>query len=514
MTNPSAPRPAVGWLLIVAFVLSIMAAPVSADVILDEELAEYEYTGGSRTIEKTNAAPGTAPISRIYLKTIQNHPELYYILIDVEGGASALDDTPVTYTINGQTHTARRYISHSRNYAGVITRSRVAVYFDEDWDIGALTGTQYIEFSSPLFTGKGHTNCGYPVESNLAWVWGGPQTNLYRYEITVSSVKPWYNHLTIQEDLSDLYHLHLKRNYGTIYPSQIDLYNGPALQFSNAANTDFDYRFPRSSVNQITLNSGVNLYTWPLGSSGPTPTNATATVYVRSTQTGALISGANITIDDTTTDPWTEVANTTLASGTGAISLPKDTGLHFTQYKVTGSAPGYTQTVPALFFRLTGPTNVLVEMDPTSGGPVNATNTYLQFYVRDAAGNGIGAANVLVGDSLKYTNAQGYAQFEVPVNATYSYTVSKLRYTSVSGTATVLDADSYPVSVTLSAGAVPTYTPIPTDPGATPTPDTRTNEEKGQEVIDLIADFALPIAILAILATLSGLLSMMMPRRR
>src|SRR5690606_22670250 len=109
-------------------------------------------------------------------------------------------------------------------------------------------------------------------------------------------------------------------------------------------------------------------------------------------------------------------------------------------------------------------------------------------------------------------------QIEVAKNASYPYSVSKSGYVTIEGTATVADGPRYVVNVVLGPGTVPTYTPGPGEtpggPGATPTPDRRTNEQKGQAVIDMIADFAEPIALLAIVATVFGLMQMMMPRRR
>src|SRR5690606_34601336 len=98
----------------------------------------------------------------------------------------------------------------------------------------------------------------------------------------------------------------------------------------------------------------------------------------------------------------------------------------------------------------------------------------------------------------------------------YPYTVSKSGYVTIEGTATVADGPRYVVNVALGPGTVPTNPPAPDPgrPGAPPTPDRRTNEQKGQAIIDLIADFAEPIALLAIVATVFGLMQMMMPRRR
>ena len=243
------------------------------------------------------------------------------------------------------------------------------------------------------------------------------------------------------------------------------------------------------------------------GDPGTFPVN----IYVKSSQTGALLADAHIVVQDTTTDPWTEVVNQTLPSGHGTFSLAKDPGLHLTQYRIGATVPGYQQVVPALFFRVTGPTNVVVEMEPLEGGPVNEDNTFLEFYVRDLNANSISNAQVFVDGKMRWTNAAGYTQFEVAKNASYPYSVSKSGYVTIEGTATVADGPRYVVNVVLGPKEIPTNPPAtdPGGPGATPTPDLRTNEEKGQAVIDMLADNAEGLGALALICLMFGLLKLM-----
>jgi len=149
------------------------------------------------------------------------------------------------------------------------------------------------------------------------------------------------------------------------------------------------------------------------------PDTSPVNVYVKSSQTGALLADARVIIKDTTTDPWREVVNQTLPSGHGAVSLAKDPGFDPTQYQISVTVPGYHQVVPALFFRVTGPTNVVVEMEPIEGGPVDENNTFLEFYVRNLDGNPVSNAQVFVDGQIRWTNAQGWIQFEVPKNTSY-----------------------------------------------------------------------------------------------
>lgn len=338
------------------------------------------------------------------------------------------------------------------------------------------------------------------------------------HKFTVSCGKNTRNHITISETDND-YNVRLQRVLDKHYSSTLSTKLSDTVYYTDSGNTNLDLYFLKSEIDSVELVTGLSTHLYPL-SPGFESTNNIVTIYIQNSQTGALLANANLIIQDTTTDPWTEVVNETLSSGQGSFSLPKDTGLHLTQYKVTATVPGYQQVVPALFARVTGPTNIVVEMEPTAGGPEDPNNAYLEFYVRDIHANGIPNANVLVDGKTRWTNGQGYTQFEVAKNATYPYTVSKSGYVTIEGTATVADGPRYVANVVLGPGTVPTYTPTlgpgetPGGPGATPTPDTRTNEQKGQAIIDLIADFAEPIAILAILATIFGLMKMMTPGRR
>src|SRR5690606_20759782 len=139
-------------------------------------------------------------------------------------------------------------------------------------------------------------------------------------------------------------------------------------------------------------------YAFPLygGETPVDPDNIPVGVYVKSSQTGALLNDARIIIKDTTTAPWSEVVNQTLPSGHGTITLAKDPGFDPTQYQISVTVPGYQQVVPALFFRVTGPMSVVVEMEPLEGGPVDENNTFLEFYVRNLDDNpvSIGRAHV------------------------------------------------------------------------------------------------------------------------
>jgi hypothetical protein len=267
-------------------------------------------------------------------------------------------------------------------------------------------------------------------------------------------------------------------------------------------------------------------YTTTLYGDSPTPPptdqSAPVTVYIQNSQTGALLADASLSILAATGGIETEIINATLPAGTGTYTLQPTGGgsPNPDYYRAVANVPGFSQIIENHSFTLTGPHDVIIEMRPDSGGPTDPERCYLEYYVRDLAANPIPAASVQCGNQIRQTNSQGYAVFEVSKNASHPWIAKKSGYVTIEGSATTGPNPRYVVNVVLGPGTVPTYTPTPgpgetpTVPGATPTPDTRTNEQKGQAIIDLIADFAEPIALLAIVATVFGLMQMMMPRRR
>ena len=257
-------------------------------------------------------------------------------------------------------------------------------------------------------------------------------------------------------------------------------------QFEVAKNTSYSYDVSKSGYVTVrgsatagdgpryTVNVVLGPKTEPTEPPITDPDTFPVNVYVKSSQTGALLADARVIIKDTTTDPWMEVVNQTLPSGHGAVSLAKDPGFNPTQYQISVTVPDYQQVVPALFFRVTGPTNVVVEMEPIEGGPVDEDNTFLEFYVRNLDGNPVSNAQVYVDGQLRWTNAQGWIQFEVAKNASYPYTVSKSGYVTIEGTTTVGDDPRYTVNVVLGPKTDPTEPPgpgVPTPPGGIPDED-------------------------------------------
>jgi hypothetical protein len=244
------------------------------------------------------------------------------------------------------------------------------------------------------------------------------------------------------------------------------------------------------------------------------------TIHDGASSSTPLLYGVGVLVEDLTAngttlldtreyriDGWTGTTN-------GRVTVSAPLG-H--QIRTTAQKDGYVSRTQTDYVQ---PTAVPLNQMPISIVLSPATTpapdqVYLIVAVTDLRSQPIQGATVSVGGRVAQTSAQGICRLSVPVNQTLSWSVKADGYLGASGIALPLDANS---QMTIQLQPDIPATPGPGDPGytpgETPTPDRRTNEQKGQAIIDLIADFAEPIALLAIVATVCGLMQMMMPRRR
>ena len=293
----------------------------------------------------------------------------------------------------------------------------------------------------------------------------------------------------------------------------IDTITGQTV-YKNSTGANINTRVYSQNIN-VTITSPTKQVYYCLfpdsGTPGPSEPSTPVTVYVRNSQTGNLLAGSHIIISASVGGEFHEVVNQTLPGGTATYTLqPTGGGLpNPDYYRLIATADGYNPYMPYIDFELDRPTNLIVMMEPITGGPVDENKTFIEFYVRDLSGNGISDASVTCGGYTLITNSAGYTQFEMPKNAIYPYTVRKSGYVTIEGTATVGDGPRYTVNVVLGPKEIPTNPPATDPPGATPTPDRRTNEEKGQAVIDMLADNAEGLGALALICLMFGLLKLM-----
>jgi hypothetical protein len=529
---------AAGILVVILFIG--LVTPASAEKIIWDYTA-YEFTDTSGYYEKSSTSAGgpNMKLDQIYMVDISLHQTLNYVVFTIPSTSVGYSDAgslldsgrhEFTYTLKDQND--KPLVVYIERFAA---STRITMFF-EDWDIESLSGIQLVDINGMYFMNVGGTGIGEnsdsfkqrPMMLTLYYADDSYYSPYLPVRVDWTSGIEWQNHIKLTElNPNPLggYEFSLTRNIdGKYSQSTCKIYNEEEIIYTDSSTTDImDRWYSLGSITQINIESPTGrVYKFPVAGGADPSEPALCHVYIQNSQTGALIADARLSILAAAGGTETEVVNATLPGGTGTYTLQPTgpTNPNPRYYKAVATVPGFTQIVENHSFTLHGPHDVIIEMRPDSGGPLDPERAYLEFYVRDFAANPIPAASIQCGGRILQTNSAGYAVFEVPKNSTHPWIAKKSGYTTIEGTATVADGPRYVVNVVLGPGTVPTHTPTlgpgetPGGPGATPTPDTRTNEQKGQEVIDLIADFALPIAILAILATLSGLLSMMMPRRR
>jgi hypothetical protein len=204
------------------------------------------------------------------------------------------------------------------------------------------------------------------------------------------------------------------------------------------------------------------------------PDGSGITVYVKNSQTGALIANANVAIDALIDGEYYSVTNRTEPSGIFSINLQPTGGgkPNPDSYRLIVTADGYNNPMPEINFTL-GDYIKYFEcfLDPIAGGPADENKTFIDFFVRDMSSNPISGATVKFGKYTLITNSAGYTVFEVDKNNNYSWTVSKSGYGALTGNAVIGDDPRHTINTVLAPVVTPTVTtPIPTSPPIGPTP--------------------------------------------
>lgn len=511
-------------LLIAATVMTVSAEEIRID-ITDERVESVSHTVGNGGISllTTNHLGG---ISVAEISTFRNPHSLIWFVgegtINLKNPYVYAETVLAEYTY-GETNIGSGYLSYYLDVDG--TNSYIVVVFDS-WNasvIGGDTGAGYIGIS--------YNTSDWNVES-FYYIYpqhpNGPAWLQFPGTYTLNSKLSFHNVITLRNQTTETYNITVQKQFETsdITRSIIKSVNktNPYIDVSSNQNIylsvpidDAPYEvatyYPpmdqwyNRSINPSTVNGD------PVDPDDPAPDSGRVTVFIQNSQTGALLANANLAILASAGGTEVEIINATLPGGTATYTLqPTGGGIpNPDYYRAVATVPGYSQIIENHSFTLNGPHDVIIEMRPDTGGPLDPDRAYLEFYVRDFSANGIAGASVQCNNQIKQTNSKGYAVFEVAKNATYPYVVKKSGYVTIEGTATVADGPRYVANVVLGPGTVPTYTPTPGPggPGATPTPDRRSNEEKGQAVINMVADNAEGIGALALVCLIMGLLKLM-----
>jgi hypothetical protein len=205
------------------------------------------------------------------------------------------------------------------------------------------------------------------------------------------------------------------------------------------------------------------------------PTTTTLTVYIKNSQTGALIANSNIVIDALVNGEYYPVVNRSEPTGIFGIDLQPTGGgpPNPDGYRLIVTADGYNNPMPVINFTVDDyKQSIYCLLDPIAGGPVDENNTFIDFFVSDRFANPIPGATVKFGKYTLITNSAGYTVFEVPKNDYYTYTVSKSGYNTLTGNANIGDAPRNTINTYLTPVITPTTpTTIPTGPPTGGIPD-------------------------------------------
>ena len=254
----------------------------------------------------------------------------------------------------GKTKPATMHVEHAKDFFGTTTHVRFLIFFD-DWDTTGYTGTQYITLSEPLWSGAaGSVNSD---SSSLACVVSASATRRASppFTITVASVNEWKNRLTVNDNILNSYQVNLQRVYdGVKYPSEITILKGNSTLFYEATASDFGTVYLQSEIDSIKIQTGTNIFYYPLESS-ETPSSSSVTVYVRNSQTGAAIANSNIVIDALVNGEYYPVVNETEPAGIFSITLQPTGGGQPNPdgYRLIATADGYNNPMPEINFTVT-----------------------------------------------------------------------------------------------------------------------------------------------------------------
>ena len=496
-------RQMLGVVALTVLLIVADAPAVSADELVNEHLSFYIDSSVNRSEPvTTTGVSGVYNFDRIHLKKIENHKNMpYFSLIIASNQATSTTYMSegrhtIEYTLLGQTKPCVVYCQHYKNILGQTT-SAVYTIFPQDWDIGTGSGPQYITFSEYLFQDRRgqsdlyiHKNyepdkdyrqnydvlpCTYANQDYFG-PWGA-------YKIVVSSFQSWENNLLIETSEPDLLHVTLEREIGGKgYESDLTLTNNGTVTYYHTGVLNFEQFFPPSLSfdTAILTDAAGNNYTYyiggadPGGDPGTDPGDPGVTVYVKNSQTGALIANANIVIDALVNGEYYTVANKTEPSGIFSITLQPTGGGQPNPdgYRLIATADGYNNPMPEINFTVDDYKKyIYCLLDPIAGGPENENNTFIDFFVRDMSANPITGATINFGGYTLITNSAGYTVFEVGKNSTYTYTVSKSGYGSLTGNVVIGADPRHTINTVLAPSVTPTIsTPIPTSTSIKPTP--------------------------------------------
>jgi len=374
------------------------------------------------------------------------------------------------------------------------SRSYYTITFDFEWDYNAV-------YNSP-YTTKSFYITGDIIPYNIRFGNGEGITKPATYLYVDPSAPDKVGYLPLVEDPRGFISYQIdgaefKQHYDVYadkYGMSIEINriidgvpNPSKLIVSNATSVVYDSGFTSSNAtyNIPVINGTVDIISQATGKTytifnnlpddpvDPDDPDTPITIYIRNSQTYALLANAHIDISASVNGNLHDVANETVPSGIYSIDLqPTGGGMPNPDfYRLIVTAEGYNSIMPHIDFEVDGATSIYAYLDPVAGAPEDENKTFIDFYVRDLAANAISGATVNFGGYTLITNSAGYTMFEVYKNQTYSWTVSKSGYGSVTGNAVIGSNARHTINSVIAPAVTPTTpTAIPTSTPISPTP--------------------------------------------
>ena len=423
---------------------------------------------------------------------VQNYQQLHYAVYEASRDLGTEGTQTVWYRrpSDNTLQKATLQIIKSRNALGQVTQTFVYFMPTGTWDIGTKTGS----WSSVIYS----DNNGQPGTSSVLSLgtyrdWypspGAATGNSdYAANIYLTSADDPFNWNSYVEGYSNVYYglnveyvgqsvdVDIIREFsGVNYYSSVDILDldgGIILQDKSSKNTNLLINADRFGSINVTI--GNLYYRYIFGDvTSSDSSSPTVTIYIRNTQTDALIANAHINISASVDGSLHEIINETIPAGIATYNLqPTGGGMPNPDfYRLITTAEGYNSIMPYIDFEVDGASTIYAYLDPVGGAPEDENNTFIDFFVRDMSANPISGATVNFGGYTLITNSAGYTIFEVDKSKTYSWTVSKSGYGSLTGNAVIGDDPRHTINTVLAPSVTPTIpTVIPTSTPISPTP--------------------------------------------
>ena len=350
-----------------------------------------------------------------------------------------------------------------------------------EWNVDGYTGSHQIYMTKTTGTWVSNkvitTYTSNDINHQIEWQDAAPGTWGKARAILDVYYRDEFKHYYNIDEIGGNYYVNIEKNVdGKPYGSTVYLRDGDNNLMDNPQHTTTDINriLTKAPITLDILGGNNKWYNRTFYSDTVTPDGSGITVYIKNSQTGALIANANVVLDALVDGEYYPVTNRTEPSGIFTITLQPTGGgkPNPDSYRLIVTADGYNNPMPEINFTL-GDYIKYFEcfLDPIAGGPADENKTFIDFFVRDMSSNPISGATVKFGKYTLITNSAGYTVFEVEKNNNYSWTVSKSGYGALTGNAVIGNDPRHTINTVLAPIVTPTTTtPIPTSPPIGPTP--------------------------------------------